>query len=432
MPILNTDYFTEVGNPGTATALAAPGHAIAGTIFNVTSTANWPTVTSGIFAVDTFDIATGLRVPGSYTEWQGIVTSSTAITSATLRYGTDQNYAAGSTTRVYIPVASSYLNRLSQGIRLHANQDGSLITAAVQTALAAATSTNEAGSTMQVIRSETQFDHVASGGVWAGLGYGSTLTASMTALVCYINGFRQTVATLATRTFTASKDTYIDVLYNVSGVATLVYTEVANNAASPALAASSVRIGIIITGATNILNAGSINQGSTSTPVVAGVPLLGADSLGNVIYPRGGNSPKKTTNQVKFSVYRTAAQNSLTTPTVVLMDTKLFDTSSNVDVATNKGRFTAPIAGYYHFDGLAGNTVASATTTFVYLYKNGSMAKRGTGNSSSATGTYSSVSGFIQLAANDYVELYFVGGGGSTMGIGQTDCYFDGFLVSAS
>lgn len=135
MAASNTDYFTEVGNPGTATTLAAPGHTIAGTTFNTVSTTNWPTATGVVFAVDTLDPTTGLRVAGSYTEWEGVVTAPTVISNATLRYGTDQNYSAGSTTRVYIPVASGRENRLAQGIQLFANQDGSLKTTAVQAAL---------------------------------------------------------------------------------------------------------------------------------------------------------------------------------------------------------------------------------------------------------------------------------------------------------
>jgi hypothetical protein len=129
-----TDYFTEVGNPGTATTLAAPGHSIAGSAINITSSSNWPTSSGAIFAMDTYDVSTGKRVPGSYTEWEGVI-GTNAISGMILRYGTDQNYSAGSTTRVYIPVSSSRENRMAQGILLHANQDGSLKTAAVQAAL---------------------------------------------------------------------------------------------------------------------------------------------------------------------------------------------------------------------------------------------------------------------------------------------------------
>lgn len=142
MAAANTDFWTEVGNPGTATNLAAPGHTIGGTAFTVVSTTNWPTSTGAIFAIDNYDITTGLRVPGSYTEWEGVVASATSITSGTLRYGTDQNYSAGSTTRVYIPVASSRENRLAQGLQIEHDQDGTH--GAITT-----TSINNAGSLTQ-------------------------------------------------------------------------------------------------------------------------------------------------------------------------------------------------------------------------------------------------------------------------------------------
>lgn len=138
---------------------------------------------------------------------------------------------------------------------------------------------------------ELMFDHiVAGGGVLAGINYGVTLTASLSAGVCYINGYRQLIAAVASRAYTASKDTYVDALYNASGTATIVYTEVANNAASPALAANSVRLGIVVTGASNIAAATSVNQGQDTALLPTGGAgtyfLMTTDSLGNLICPR--------------------------------------------------------------------------------------------------------------------------------------------------
>ena len=132
------------------------------------------------------------------------------------------------------------------------------------------------------------FDHVASGGVWSGDAYASTRNASMTAMVCYINGLPITIAAVTARSFTASKDTYIDILSNGDNTGTLVYTEVANNAASPALAANSIRIGIIVTGASNIASVASINQGQEEKvlPIASSIPYAVTDSLGNLICPR--------------------------------------------------------------------------------------------------------------------------------------------------
>lgn len=131
---------------------------------------------------------------------------------------------------------------------------------------------------------EATFDYVASGCVWSGDSYGSTRNASMTAGVVYINGLRITVSSVTARSFTASKDTYIDV--GSDGV--IDYTEVSNNAASPALSADHIRIGIIVTGASNIANVGSVNQGQEDKvlPVASSTYYTVTDSLGNLICPR--------------------------------------------------------------------------------------------------------------------------------------------------
>lgn len=132
------------------------------------------------------------------------------------------------------------------------------------------------------------YDYVVSGCVWSGDAYGSTRVASMTAGVVVINGNPITVAAVTSRTFTASKDTYVDVLDAGDGTGTVVYTEATNNAASSALAANSIRIGIIITGAGNIADAGSVNQGQESKvlPIASSIPYAVTDSLGNLICPR--------------------------------------------------------------------------------------------------------------------------------------------------
>lgn len=138
------------------------------------------------------------------------------------------------------------------------------------------------------LRTEIFFDHINSGMVWSGDAYASTRNASMTSGVVYINGRRLTAAAVSARSFTASKDTYIDASDNGDGTALLTYTEVANNAASPALAANNVRIGIIVTGASNIAAVGSVNQGQEDKilPIASSTPYAVTDSLGNLICPR--------------------------------------------------------------------------------------------------------------------------------------------------
>ena len=132
------------------------------------------------------------------------------------------------------------------------------------------------------------FDYVDSGCVWSGDSYASTLNASMTSGVVRIGGAILTVGTVSARAFTASKDTYIDLKNNGDGTAVPVYTEVTNNAASPALTAGNMRIGIIVTGASSIAAAGSVNQGQITAvlPIATSQAYSVTDSLGNLICPR--------------------------------------------------------------------------------------------------------------------------------------------------
>lgn len=141
------------------------------------------------------------------------------------------------------------------------------------------------------LRTESFFDFVASGMDWSGDAYASTRNASMTSGVMYIGGRRLTATAVSARSFTASKDTYVDASDNGDGTVLLTYTEVANNAASPALAANSVRIAIIVTGASNIAAAGSVNQGQENKvlPIASSVAYTVTDSLGNLICPRDPN-----------------------------------------------------------------------------------------------------------------------------------------------
>ena len=297
------DGFVEVGDPGSATTLAAPGYTIGDGTITVVSTTNWPTATGVVFAIDVIG-ADGLRVDGSYNAYQGTVATATSITNVShiSGTGTNRNYSAGTTTRVYITVGSEITNRASQTWSTEHNQDGThgavtatsvTATGTVQGATVISTGDIQHRSvSLETIRSEMEFDYVASGCVWSGDAYASTRNASMgtggaSANVVYIGGKRLVVSNVTARSFTASKDTYID----VDNTGTLVYTEVTNNAASPALAANSIRIGIIVTGASNIAAVGSVNQGQETKvlPIASSVPYAVTDSLGNLICPRDPN-----------------------------------------------------------------------------------------------------------------------------------------------
>lgn len=138
---------------------------------------------------------------------------------------------------------------------------------------------------------EYTFDFIASGCVWSGDAYGSTRNASCSSGVVYLNGVRLTVAAVVARTFTASKDVYCDLSDNGDGTAVWNYTDNTTNAASPALTAGRLRGAIIVVGAANIANVGSVNMGEESKvlPIASSIPYAVTDSLGNLICPRDPN-----------------------------------------------------------------------------------------------------------------------------------------------
>lgn len=156
--------------------------------------------------------------------------------------------------------------------------DGSQITAG--SIIAAAMNANINPNTLL---NETTFPFVASGLVWSGDSYASTLNGSMSAGVIYYNGIRVIVNAVVAHAFTASKDTYIDV--DVNGNVT--YLEVTTNAASPALTANSIRVAIVVSGTGSIAAVGSINQGQENKllPIASSVPYAVTDSIGNLICP---------------------------------------------------------------------------------------------------------------------------------------------------
>ena len=185
-------------------------------------------------------------------------------------------------------------------------------------------------------------DYVVSGCVWSGDSYGSTRAASMTAGVVCINGFFISVAAVSARTFTASRDVYVD----IDSTGTLVYTDNTTNAASPALAANSIRIAIVVVGASSIANVAAINQGQQYKllPIASSTPYAVTDSLGNLICPRDPDRSllgyRQTTST--FTTTSTTQQQvtALSVPVIVPTDRRIkisgyCDTFGNSAASTN-------------------------------------------------------------------------------------------------
>ncbi len=93
----------------------------------------------------------------------------------------------------------------------------------------------------------------------------ATLTTSSTAGILYYGGNKVFVASDGGHTYTASKDTYVD----VSSAGVYTYLEVANGAGAPALTPNSLRVAKVVTNAS----------------AVTAVVQAGADSNGMPIYP---------------------------------------------------------------------------------------------------------------------------------------------------
>ena len=113
-----TDLLQEVGI-ASATTLDSPGYTIGDTSITVVSVSTWPTATGITFAMDQVDAA-GVQVAGTYNEYVGVKASATSITNVSHQNGTNQNYTAGATTRVYIPVSAERENRIVEwGLQDH-------------------------------------------------------------------------------------------------------------------------------------------------------------------------------------------------------------------------------------------------------------------------------------------------------------------------
>lgn len=256
---------------------------------------------------------------------------------------------------------------------------------------------------------EGTFDYTASGGVWTGDSLGSTRNASMTAATCYIDGRRLSVGAVTARSFTASKDTYIDVLRS-GNTGTLVYTEVANNAASPALAANSIRIGIIVTGATSIAAAGSVNQGQPDRvlPIASSIPYSVTDSLGNLIY--------NTTPTPTIIGYRQITANFTTASTTSVQITGLtcpviVPAGRKVKIVCNVSQVQGSVGGQGGILTLWDGVVNSGTQVSQYNVTAATVVLNNGGNTAA-------------VQASSGSKTYNAGatstGGGSTVTIGAT------------
>lgn len=188
------------------------------------------------------------------------------------------------------------------------------------------------------------------------------------------------------------------------------------------------------------LKAGAVDNAAVlASDVVTTAKILDA----NVTNTKLGTdiSPVKFANPYKFLVYLSSSISVLPIATNrIPFDTAEYDTGSNVDLVTNKGRFTAPVSGFYHIDATilwsSGAANNSGKGYAIAMTKNGTQYKSGVHGIHMYTSAFTigaTLSTTIQLVAGDYLEVFDPYGlNGSTIVIngGSSSTVFSGFLVS--
>lgn len=315
---------------GTGPAVIATiqsNRAVSATVIDVDSVDNWPQdfiVTTGTLG------ANGYILEATKTEMRAHLNAGDIIIDGFEPGFTDLGNTIGQ--KAVIKPATGWADSVVTNALVAHNDDGTIKNDAISSELMF---TDNVDPVKRM--TELMFDHVASGLVWTGDSYGVNRAASMTAGVVYLAGKRVTVVAIVSRVFTASVDTYID----VDNAGTVFYTEVANNAASPALTAGRIRIGIIITAAGSIAAVGSVNQGQENKllPITSNVTYTVQDSLGNLICPRDPQRKllgyrRYTTNQATASDPAVQATG-MVCPVIVPTGRKILGTLQSLSASYN-------------------------------------------------------------------------------------------------
>ena len=161
----------------------------------------------------------------------------------------------------------------------------------------------------------------------------------------------------------------------------------------------------------------------------------GGGTLGAAAVPNLALNIQSLSNPYKFQAYLSATSNLTSTSQIIVFEAELYDTNNNYSTST--GRYIAPVAGFYYFQatGLV-NTLADQNTAFISLFKNGSIVASGNAQASGTNDTYPRVSATLQLAANDYVEVFVQNSQGTRNWLGYEGTgtilasFFEGHLVS--
>ena len=283
-----TDKLLSIGKRGTLTTLKSPGKAVGAESLKIEQSLNWPTdskVAFSICSVYEGGENSGKEIPGTYTEWTGILnTEDGSIDNLHLEQGNDQDYSPGGNTRVMIHISVTVWEHLMSALRGIMNLDGSLKKSPVETAL-------------QVKPVDLIPDHVVAG---TGLiTVVSGLICSISDMTYYLGGVRYTKTGIPNKTFAATKDTYCF----IDAAGTITYLEVANNAAAPTPPANSIlfawpsangttiqavhlrnrtteKVGLI----KRVKNFIDVSQGATSSSIYNALPSFSCNMLAGYTY----------------------------------------------------------------------------------------------------------------------------------------------------
>jgi len=160
--------------------------------------------------------------------------------------------------------------------------------------------------------------------------------------------------------------------------------------------------------------------GVTGTTTHSGAVINSTTTVLTGAVSGAGYSTATISNPYKFSavgVSQTFTPAGYVPGKIALLGTPNFDTGGNFDHTTNS-RFTAPISGYYQFNGYADWFVVSGVAAGVYLYKNGSIYNEYSQMSNNTGGTFDLFTSFadiLKLTAGDYIELWGHQGGGAAL-----------------
>jgi len=233
------------------------------------------------------------------------------------------------------------------------------------------------------------------------------VTVELASLAGYANG--EVVVFVIEPTSVSGKQTFTGVV-DISGsqITSVVWTAGSNQVHNAGVVvvdfATATHISMISKGlAVSHDQDGTLKAGAVDNAAVLANNVVTSSKIASLAV-----NTTAISNPYKFSAYRAAAH----TPGllgVIQFDTELFDTNNNFDVTTNKGRYTAPVAGFYQFNANLLFTTASVNQdTGISFAKNGTIINRGV----SAVNMYAGVTGagvtascMLQLAASDYITV---------------------------